>query len=282
MIPVTVVILTFNEKDNICSLAETLHNFFDDVHVVDSGSTDGTDVLAKEKGLRVFRNPFTGFGDQRNWAIDNVPHKYPWTLHLDADERLTEDFLTELNSVVSSNPKEAGFYVPNRLILEGIWLRYSSGYPVYQVRLFHRDRLRFENCGHGQKEITDGNLGYFSKPYLHLAFSKGIQSWLEKHARYATQEAEMIAGTGFNKDIGKSVVDCLQADPVKRRRAFKNLSFYLPGRPLQRLIYTLFLKRGILDGRAGITYAKMLAAYESMLVAALANNKLKTKQNRPK
>jgi glycosyltransferase involved in cell wall biosynthesis len=265
---VTVVILTKNEQTNLPGCLNNVRLYFDDVIVLDSGSTDGTLAIAREAGVPAYVNPFTGFGDQRNFAIDQIRHQYAWSLHLDADERVTEPFIEELRDVLTTDPMEAGFYVPNRLMLGDRWLRYSSGYPVYQVRLFHRERLRFENWGHGQREVTDGRLGYFKQPYLHYGFSHGLSAWMQKHVLYAEQEA--IQAISDSEPIWRTLCQAFSFRAVPRRRAWKRLSYHFPFRSDLRFLYTLVLKRGFLDGRAGWTYASMLATYESMFATHLS------------
>jgi len=262
-VPVSVVILTANEASNLPGCLEAVCSFTDDVVVVDSGSTDRTCEIACQHGVRVYENAFEGFGAQRNWAIDHVPHRYDWILHLDADERPTAEFVKELAQLLSSPRNEAGFYVSNRRMLGERWLRHASGFPVYQVRLFHHARLRFENHGHGQREIATGALGYMKEPYLHYAFSKGSKDWFEKHARYAAAEATEYRKTAIS--WSQALAGWVAREPVVRRRSLKQLSMRMPCRALLRFGYTLFVKRAILDGRAGIAYARMLATYESMI-----------------
>ncbi|TVQ04714.1 MAG: glycosyltransferase family 2 protein [Planctomycetaceae bacterium] len=261
-VPVTVVILTHNEAQNLPGCLDSLVGFSGDIAVLDSGSTDGTETIAAERGITVYRNRFQGFGEQRNWAIDRIPHRYPWTLHLDADERVTPEFCLEVGETIARDPSEAGFFVPSKLMLGGRWLRYAGGYPLYQVRLFHRERLRFVNQGHGQREVTNGVLGYLREPYLHDAYSKGLVEWFAKHARYAAEDV-LAAETerfGWRRDLPA----LLRADRVGRRRLLKRLSNRLPCRVWLRGFEVLVLRRGLLDGRAGITYARMLMAYESI------------------
>src|SRR6476660_5861652 len=149
MIPITIVILTQDEELNLAGCLDSVAGACDDIHVVDSGSKDNTIEIAHERGVAVHVHEFSGFGDQRNWSIDNIAHKYEWVFHLDADERFTPELAHEIDLILRRHPTEAGFYVANKLMLGESWLRYSSGYPVYQVRLFHRQRLRFANHGHG-------------------------------------------------------------------------------------------------------------------------------------
>lgn len=264
-VPVSIVVLTKNEEQDLPGCLEAAFRVTDDVLVLDSGSADRTREIAEAAGASFYEHHFSGFGDQRNWAIDHLPHRYPWVLHLDADERVTEAFESEVRTLLAAEPGEAGFYVPNKLMLGNQWLRFSSGYPVYQVRLFHRERLRFVNHGHGQREVTSGRLGYLREPYLHFAFSKGLNAWLHKHVDYASEE--VLKWSQECTDWRETLWQCLQRDPIVRRRALKRVSFALPGRSLLRFIHQLIFKAGILDGRAGITYARMMAVFEGMIAA---------------
>lgn len=268
LLPLTVVVLTHNEERNLPECLRSVVGRVSDVHVLDSGSTDATVAIARDFGVPVHAHSFAGFGQQRNWAIDNIPHAHPWTFHLDADERMTPELEAELHQLLARRPPEAGFFVASKLILDGRWLRYSSGYPVYQVRLFHRDRLRFMDYGHGQREVTDGALGYLAQPYLHEAYNKGLDDWFAKHARYARCEAELLS----RERPGPLPLlrALLSFDRVRSRRAMKMLAYSLPFRPTLRLLQLLVINRGLLDGSAGIVYARMMVAYESMMTTHLA------------
>jgi glycosyltransferase involved in cell wall biosynthesis len=260
--PATLVVLTLNEEDNLADCLASAAGF-DDVHVLDCGSTDRTAEVARACGAALHVHPFEGFGRQRNWAIDNVPARYDWQLHLDADERLTPELVAEMASVLKSDPAVGGYLLPSKLMFAGRWLRRAGQYPAYQVRLFHRGRLRFVDHGHGQRELTDYQLGRLREPYLHCAFSKGLDHWFAKHAVYARREAELALGTGAdNEGQGGSL---FSRDATRRRRALKRLTARLPGRYFLRLAYLLLVRRAFLDGAAGVTYAHMLATYEAMV-----------------
>lgn len=254
-IPVSVVILTQDEAANLPACLDSLAGF-DDVHLLDSGSTDATVEVARARGARVHHHPFEGFGKQRNWAIDNIAAKHAWQFHLDADERMTPELAAELGRTVARQPAAAGFFVAHKLMMGDRWLRFAGGYPTYQVRFFHRDRLRFADHGHGQREVTDGPLDFLEHPYLHFAFSKGLDHWFAKHAVYARREAEQALTP--DACAGSTGV-------VGRRRRLKAWSYRLPGRYFFRLLYMLLVKRAFLDGAAGLAYANMLATYEAMI-----------------
>ena len=259
-LPITVVILTLNEEHNLPACLDSLAGF-NDVHILDCGSSDRTAALAAERGVLVHANPFQGFGRQRNWAIDNIPTKHVWQLHLDADERMPPELARELAQVVAADPPHGGFRVPSKLMFAGRWLKYAGQYPAYQVRLFHRSRLRFVDHGHGQREDTASSIGILHEPLIHYAFSKGIDNWFIKHVGYARREAEQA----FRPNGSTSAALVFSRDATVRRRALKHLARKLPGRYVLRLAYMLIWRRAILDGWAGVTYSHMVAAYEGMI-----------------
>ena len=256
----SVVILTLDEEINIQACIESLRGI-DDIHVLDSGSLDRTCELAREAGAKVSVNAFESFGKQRNWAIDNMPLENEWVLHLDADERMTPELLEEIQALIEKEPEEAGFFVPSKLMFMGRWLRHAGGYPTYQVRLFHTGRLRFTDYGHGQREETDGEVGTLSQPYLHDAFSKGLDDWLGKHNRYSRQEAEQAIR---EKAEGLRLGDLFSSDSVARRRMMKRIAYRLPARASLRWWYIYLIQLGFLEGREARTYATLITTYERM------------------
>lgn len=246
--PISVVVLAHNEEANLPGCLDSL-TAFDDVHVLDSGSTDRTVVIAQERNILVHHNPFHGFGQQRTWAIKNVPARHAWQFHLDADERLVPDLIAEMVAAIRAKPEIGGYFVPSKLMFAGRWLRYAGDYPAYQVRFFHRERLTFIDHGHGQREQTSFPLGRLKNPYLHFAFSKGLDQWFAKHAVYARGEAEefMSQQQGSASTNGESG-SLFSTNPVLRRRALKRFSYSLPGRYFLRLFYMIFIKGAFLDG----------------------------------
>ncbi len=258
--PVTVVILTLNEERNLPACLDSLIGF-DDIHVLDCGSSDRTTAIAAERGVPVHLNPFHGFGQQRNWAIDNIPTKHGWQLHLDADERMSPELAAELASVVAADSPHGGFRVPSKLMFAGRWLRYAGQYPAFQVRFFHKSRLRFADHGHGQREESAFPIGNLREPLIHYAFSKGVDQWFIKHVGYARREAEQA----FRRDGSGEAASLFSGEAAVRRRALKHLTRRLPARYVLRLAYMLFCQRAILDGWAGVTYSHMVAVYEGMI-----------------
>lgn len=261
-VPVSVVILTFNEQVNIRDCIRSCA-WCDDVHVLDSGSTDRTVEIARSMGAKVHHNPFRSFGSQRNWAIDNIPCRHPWHFHLDADERFTPELVAEMLEVLGpdgSRSDKAAYLCPSKMMFLGRWLKHSGGYPSYQVRLFRYGKCRFVDFGHGQREAPEGDVGTLAQPYTHYNFSKGVLEWFYKHNDYSNREAAEAMGI---RALGRPTLAQLRAsDSTARRRAWKNLSYFLRGRALWRFGYNYFVRGGILDGMAGLHYCAMISVYE--------------------
>jgi glycosyltransferase involved in cell wall biosynthesis len=274
---VSALLLVFNEEANLGRCLEAL-TWCDDVVAVDSGSTDGSVELLRSFGVRVLHRPFDNFANQRNFGLENGSLRHEWVLHLDADEVVTPEFLSALNALTPADGIDA-FRVPSKIMLHEKWLRYAGMFPTYQVRLGHRERLRFKQVGHGQQEdVLRHRIGTFPEPYLHYNFSHGIAAWLRKHIRYAEDEARSIADS--DNGFKSRRFHLLSNDATERRRGLKMLSDYLPLaiRPIARFFYVFIWRRGFLDGRYGALYALMLSVYEGM-IAILVQDELFRRQH---
>jgi len=254
---VSVVILTKNEEQDLPACLESL-SWCDDVHVLDSGSSDRTVEIAQSYGARLSTNAFKSFGQQRNWAIDHCAIKNEWILFLDADERSTPEFERAVRSAIgSAAPEVAGFYCCWKMMLGERWLKRSDNFPKWQFRLFRKGRARFIDVGHGQKEgEVDGRIEYLREPYLHYSFTRGWTVWEERHRKYARQEAEERVGKSFH------VADLLSSHGSKRNPAIKLLVGNLPGWPQFRFFYSYVLRGGWLEGNEGLTYCRKIMWYE--------------------
>lgn len=261
----SVLILTYNEEINIRRCLESLSGF-DDVVVVDSGSTDATCAIASEMGARILVRPFDNFANQRNFGLEEGALINEWVLHIDADEVLTPEFIVALSTLEPKGSLD-GWRVPSKTILNGHWLKHAGMFPSFQVRLGHRDRLRFKQVGHGQREdCSPDRIGTFQEAYLHFNFSHGLSQWFFKHVRYAEDEARQMQ---LDKVQGETLTSLVSGNSTDRRRAFKTLVSGLPAwlRPPLRFFQVFVWRRGFLDGRVGLQYALMLSAYEAMIAS---------------
>jgi len=259
---ISTLILTMNEAENLRRLLAELR-WCDDIVVLDSGSTDETVAVARRAGARVFCRSYDDEKSQRTYSI-GLPFKYKWVYNPDADEIPTENLISEMERVVRSGPTEVAAYRCRfKNMFMNRWLRYSSLYPTWVVRIFKPDKLRFEREVN-LRYIVDGEEGRLRSHFLHYSFAKGIEEWMRKHVRYARLEAlETIRSLHGGSP---SFLDLFATNPIDRRCALKEWSFRMPFRPLLRFLYMYILRRGFADGRAGLIYCRLLALYEEMIV----------------
>ncbi|HEY9750749.1 MAG TPA: glycosyltransferase family 2 protein [Allocoleopsis sp.] len=259
----SIYILTYNEETEIAACIESAL-LSDDVVVVDSFSSDRTVEVAQRYPVRVVQHRFESHGRQRTWMLQSVPVKHEWVYILEADERMTPELFQECLTAMQSQ-EYIGYYVAERVMFMGQWIRRSTQYPRYQMRLFRRDRVWFDDYGHTEREVCDGPTGFLKETYPHYTCGKGLTRWIDKHNRYSTDEAQetlkqLETGTVKWGDLlfGQS--------EVERRRALKDLSLRLPFRPLIRFFYMYFLLGGILDGQAGFAWCTLQAFYEYLIL----------------
>lgn len=257
---ITVIILTKNEEADLPYCLESV-KWCDDVHVLDSGSTDKTFGIVQKYCVNWITNPFESFGQQRNFALDNINIKNEWILFLDADEVVSENFREAVIKATSNAfDSVAGFYCCWKMMLEGKWLKHCDNFPKWQFRLMRKNRARFMDFGHSQKESSvKGVILYITEPYIHNGFSKGWVYWIERHNRYSTQEA--IARLKFRPPL-RNVLD---RHASIRNVALKSWLSIVPGWPILRFIQAYFLNLGFMEGQQGFIYCINMAYYEFLI-----------------
>jgi glycosyltransferase involved in cell wall biosynthesis len=259
----SILILTKNEEANLPACLESVA-WCDDVVVLDSFSDDRTCDIAREHGGRLFQRAFDDFGSQRNFALDEITFKHPWVFHLDADERFNEELRVVCERAIEREEHSA-YFVPNRIMFLGKWIRYSTQYPYPQVRLLKVGEVRFAKSGHGQREDqAKRGVGHIYVAYDHYNFSKGIADWVEKHNRYSSGEAaDLLASCSGAVDWG----GVLSGDTMRRKRSLKQIHARLPGRWLVKFLYLYIVRRGFLDGYPGFVYCVLQGFYDFLIVA---------------
>src|SRR5581483_3799262 len=99
---ISILILTLNEERNIADCLKTCL-WSDDVHVLDSYSSDKTVEIAESMGARIWYRKFDSFAQHQNWALQNISFKYPWVFYFDADERITERLASSMQAAVAAD-----------------------------------------------------------------------------------------------------------------------------------------------------------------------------------
>ncbi|MBE9011186.1 glycosyltransferase family 2 protein [Pseudanabaenaceae cyanobacterium LEGE 13415] len=259
----SIFILTHNEEVEIAACIESAL-LSDDVIVVDSFSDDRTLSIAQSYPVRTVQHKFESHGKQRTWMLRSIPVKYDWVHILEADERMTPELFQECLDTIQT-AEHAGYYVAERVMFMGKWIRHSTQYPRYQLRLFQREKVWFTDYGHTEREVVEGTTGFLKETYPHYTSGKGFSRWIDKHNRYSTNEAiETLRQLETGSIDWKALL--FGQSEVERRRALKNLSLRLPFRPLIRFVYMYFLLGGILDGYPGFTWCTLQAFYEYLIL----------------
>jgi glycosyltransferase involved in cell wall biosynthesis len=267
----SIFILTHNEELDIAACIESVIESAGnvdalDIVVVDSLSADRTVEIASRYPVRVIPHKFASHGQQRTWMIREVETKYDWAYILEADERFTPELWQECRDtiVAPEHPEHIGYFVAERVMFMGQWIKHSTQYPRYQMRLFDKKHVWFTDYGHTEREVCQGSTGYLTETYPHYTQGKGFARWFDKHNTYSSNEAQQTVNSRqgpidwSNLFWGKTEID--------RRHALKDLSQRVPFRPLVRFIYMYFFLGGCLDGRAGFAWCTLQAFYEYMIV----------------
>lgn len=278
---ISVLILTKNEEKDLPDCLASVA-WCDDVHVFDSGSADRTCEIARRHGASVSTRTYPEGskifgGDEsahRNWGLRNIEFKHPWTLLLDADERVTDGLRAAIADAMTVPGEYVAFRIQRRDFFRERWLKHVQSSPFY-LRLFRPEKMRYQravNC----VSIADGPIGSI-KGYLdHYPFSKGMSHWLDRHNSYSTLEARQVMQNRRERAGFSWVKAFTAADFHERRFHQKELFYRLPLRPLTKFMLLYVGKRGFLDGGAGFTYALLQAMYEYMIVLKIRELELES------
>ena len=238
----SVVIITYNEEENILRCLASLKDLADEIVVIDSMSTDNTKDLCREFGCRVISHEFAGYGQQKQFGTDQASNN--WILSVDADEVLTEGLRSEIKELLGRETiSQAGFRIPFSLFYMGRILRYSGTGKEYHLRLFDRTRGKFTEAAVHEGVEINGPSGTLKYQIIHYSY-KDIFHHLQKINTYTTQAAEGNVRNG--KTFSKAWV--ILKFPVSF------ITFYI-------------IRLGILDGYPGFLWSFFAALYGSMKVA---------------
>jgi glycosyltransferase involved in cell wall biosynthesis len=280
---ISVLILTKNEQQDLPGCLQSVA-WSDDIHVYDSVSDDSTVEIAEAFGAKVTQRLYgedkLSFGgdeaSHRNWGLKHIPFKHSWVFVIDADERVTPELTGSMLSSVSTATEAVAFRIRRRDFFMGTWLRHVQTSPYY-LRLFRPERMRYERLIN-PVTVPDGPVRDIDGYLDHYPFSKGMGHWLDRHNAYSTLEASQIAANRRDVPSFSPLKAFVCRDFNERRFHQKELFYRLPARPLIKFILLYVMKRGFLDGRAGLTYATLQSIYEYFIVLKTRELEEQTKE----
>ena len=182
VLDLSVVIITKDEAENIAGALESVR-WAEDIVVVDSGSRDATVEIAKRYTDRVTTRAWEGYGAQKNHATGLAAHD--WVLSLDADERVSPELAAEIRALMLSAPPMQGYRIPRTTWYLGRWIRSTTWYPDWQLRLYDRRAARW-NTRHVHESVTvDGRVGKLGSEIRHYSY-RDLSHHLSTIDRYTT------------------------------------------------------------------------------------------------
>lgn len=233
--PVSVVVITKNEERNIQPCLESVVGWADEIIVVDDESTDKTVELARKYTSRVLQRKMDNEGRHRNWAYRQA--KNNWVLSLDADESVMPELKEEIAQTLV-NPQCEAYTIPRRNYIGDYWVKYGGLYPSAQLRLFLRDKFRYEEVEVHPRVFLDGKTGHLTKDIIHKSY-RDFGHFLAKLNGQTTLEAQKWVNTNRNMTFGKAM-----------------------WRTIDRFPRTFIGKKGYKDGFIGFMVAFFASLYQ--------------------
>ncbi|MHB8764273.1 MAG: glycosyltransferase family 2 protein [Deferrisomatales bacterium] len=231
-----------DEVEKIRGCLESVR-FCDEVVVVDSGSTDGTVAICRELADRVVERDWPGYVAQQNFAREQA--RGEWVLSIDADERVTPDLAREIREALGGPTPVDGFRITRHVHYLGRWIDHSGWYPEPRVRLFRRDRGRWEGVDPHYDVAVEGALGRLRGEIVHYTYDD-----LADHVHTLNRFSSILA-----REHGA------------RGRRFSWPALLL--RPPLEFLKKYVVKRGFLDGAAGFYVAALSSFYVFLKFAKL-------------
>lgn len=200
MYGLSVIIITKNEALNIRECLDSV-KWADEIIVVDSGSTDDTVAICREYTPRVYFHDWSGFGVQKNRALDYASKN--WILSLDADERVTPELRAEIETAMRDG-RAQGYEIPRLSSFCGRYIHHSGWHPDYVTRLFLRNNGRFTNDLVHERVVIDGVVGRLGQNLLHESF-RDLDQLLAKMNHYSSAGAEMLGKKGRDATLTQAI-----------------------------------------------------------------------------
>ena len=269
-LPITAVILTFNEERHITRALQSIA-FCKRVVVIDSGSTDRTLELAKAAGAEVLYHPFVNHAEQFRWGLENARIDTAWTLRLDADEIIEADLADRLKALMPMLLDDVtGVNFKRKHVFMGRFVRHGGRWPLVLLRLWRTGKGRIEIRWMDEHIIVEEGRtitvdGGFADVNLN-----GSLFFTDKHNRYATREAIDALTRKYGLLPQDEALDgasaSLQAGFKRRmKEKFYNRLPFGVG-PLGYFLWRFIFQLGFLDGREGRIYHVLQGFWYRFLV----------------
>ncbi len=200
-IPLSVVVLTKNEQACIAECLDSLKAWADEIIVVDDESSDRTVEIVRQYTDKIFVKKMDVEGRHRNWAYAQTRNN--WVLSLDADEKVTEELKKEISRAIISSDF-AAFSIPLRNYIGNYWVRHGGWYPASKVRLFRKDKFKYEEVEVHPRVFIEGVCGHLKSDIIHKGYPD-LEHFLNSINRQSTLEAIKWISTNRKMSLGRII-----------------------------------------------------------------------------
>jgi (heptosyl)LPS beta-1,4-glucosyltransferase len=233
-----VALIVKNEEKYLRQCLESVQGWVDEIVILDSGSTDATEEIAREFTSKFYVNcDWPGFGPQRRIAQSYVVSDY--LLWLDADEIVTPELRSSIVAAVEADKPGAAYKINRLSRVLGKFIHHSGWSPDWVVRLYRTTELQYnDNLVHEAVDVTGRTrvIG-LSGRLKHYTFDDYHQ-FQSKQNDYAKLWAENRWNKGKRATLSTAVVHSLFA-----------------------FFRMMVIQRGLLDGKHGLMIATVHAQY---------------------
>lgn len=259
-VPLSVIVPTGNREDTIEDCLKSVR-WAGEILVVDSISTDGTLQIAEKYADRILRHEYINSALQKNWAIPQATHE--WVFIVDTDERVPAGLRNEIMALLNTHPPEAGFRIPRINYLLGREMLHMDYYPDYQIRLFRKEKGKYEPRNVHAHVLVEGLVGTLENPLVHYAH-RSVEQTLENLLVLMTRwEAEQRSRESAARGVSPT------------RGLWAKLIF----RPIAAFGLRYFRQGGWREGTYGLVMSIIWAMYVSITYMRLWEEGLKLPDN---
>ena len=269
MADVTVLILTKNEEVNLPDCLKSVEGFAERVVVVDSGSLDKTEEIARAYGADFYVHKFENYAKQFNWGIDNADIKTKWTFRLDADERLTPALCAELETLMNKHDSDDvnGITMEAWLYFMGKKIKYGC-HNKRKLMLFKTGIGRIENRRMDEHTILSRGISMSAKErFIHYDF-KDMTHWINKMNWYATREMQDYYEFKNGQTYKLSAEGDATISGTRKKKFGIYYRFPIFFRSWMLFVFNYVFRLGFLDGKEGFVYHYMYHRWYRTLVDA--------------
>lgn len=236
-----VALIVKNEAQHLEACLETVHDWVDEIVVLDSGSSDNTEEIARRYTDKFFVNAtWPGYGPQRRLAQNHVESDY--VLWLDADERVTPELKESVLKAVAKNKPNTLYQFARLSWVFGRYIRHCGWYPDRVLRLYPTKLTQYNDALVHEKVEMTGNMQVetLHGDAIHYTYND-IHHYLVKSAGYAKAWADQRQAKGKKSSLSQGI-----------------------GHAIGCFLKMYVIKRGFLDGKQGFLIS-LLSAHSTFV-----------------